>query len=188
MKMNLGAYNKSVCFNALKAGTGGWGGGSPTADSKHSKCSQLTWIVVGTVYLVQKGHPHSCMGPQHHSCQSALLHGINLLCGWPSCTDGCMPTTIQVNWLHLLCLLHGFSLLCKSPSIGCVWCMGSIYCVGDLFALSAVSPPSFKSIGCVLLHGDSLLCGSPAPFKSVGCVCSVNDLFALMSGPHHPPT
>ena len=113
------------------------------------------------VLSAKRSHIQLCGSPTPFmSISCVLLHGINLLHGRPFCTDRCVPTTIQVNWLHLLCLLYGFSLVCKPLSIGCVCCMGSIYCVGELFALSAVSPASFKSIGCVLLHGDNLLCGS----------------------------
>ena len=44
------------------------------------------------------------------SAEFKSIGRINLLCGWPFCTDQCVSITIQVNWLHLLCLLHGVNL------------------------------------------------------------------------------
>ena len=88
----------------------------------------------------------------------------------------------------------------KFKSISWICCMGRICCVNELFALSTVSPPPFKSVDCICCmdphhHSSQLavfavwlqssmgeLC-VPPQFKSIGicCICHVGYLFT----PHH---
>ena len=86
------------------------------------------------------------------------------------CTKGTIPTTM---YLHSRCFTAGVSI----PSMGLLTpmylhslfhCMGSIPCVGDLFALRALSPPPCTYIHCM---GFSSLHGSPPlPCTYIHCM------------------
>ena len=67
-----------------------------------------------------------------------LLHGFNSLCGWPLCTNGTIP--LPCTYIH---------------------CMGSIPCVGDLYALKALFPPPCTCIHCISLACVAIPCMGP---------------------------
>ena len=96
-------------------------------------CVKITqkWLEGFTVFAKKNGcvccvGSICCMGPiTIKDNWLHLLHWDNLLCGWPFCTNGWYPTTIQVNWLcSAVC---DQSAIYQSPptcmSVGCIYCM-----------------------------------------------------------------
>ena len=114
-------------------------------------------MVVGTLPLEEKGHPHRELNP-HREHNTIYLHS---LC-FPVWLPVWVPTT---HYLHFLDSLH-FPVFPAFPCMApCIYphhshvptfstCMGSIPCVGDLFALRALSPPHCTCIPCISLHGS----------------------------------
>ena len=101
------------------------------------------------------------------------LHGFNFLSGWSFCAKGTITITIYLHTLHFTVWV---SILCMSPHHSDVptstafHCMGTILCMGDLFAQRALSLSLhwFQLTGWVLF-----LCGWP---------------YCTYSRPHHAPT
>ena len=132
-----------------------------------------------------------------HSLHS--LYGFNSLCGWPLGTKGTIPIAMYLHWLC-------FTAWVSNPYMGLhyshvptfteFYCMGSIPCVGDLFALrdypnhhvtiftafhcmvfnsSQGSPPLL----CTYIHYFAIRALSPPPFTYIYCVLlhGFNSLF-----------
>ena len=84
---------------------------------------------------------------------------LHLLCNWHFFTNGCVPTTIHVNWLPLLCKwvptvihINRLHLLCGSNHLH-LWPFCTSSFIPSIIYLHC--------IGCVSNEGANLLCGWP---------------------------